>query len=307
MSAAATGFDAKPFDGAWLALREPFDLAARAGAMAQLDLHAALAGRRHDGQPLRVLELGCGTASNFRALAPCVGALEAGREQQWLLVDHDPLLLAMIGPAMAHWCAAHGFEWHAEGASRARIEARGWRAALHWQQADLLAQLDALPFADCDLITASALLDLVSEEWLDRVLTRAAKAGAALLFSLTVDGRLAWTPGLPGDARVAAQFAAHQQRDKGFGGRALGARATEVARRRLAELGHAQAQAASDWRIDAADTAMMNAMIASLADAAIEQAPPARAEFEAWRTQRLAQATSSTLVVGHADVLAWPG
>ena len=72
------------FSAAWLALREPADHAARDAGLAQAAA-ALLIGKT----PTRILDLGCGTGSNFRAFSPLVAAPQA-----WTLVDFDPRLLA---------------------------------------------------------------------------------------------------------------------------------------------------------------------------------------------------------------------
>ena len=124
------------FDAEWLALREPADVAARS-----LALTDKLAQALPIGQPLRVLDLGAGTGSNARFLSP---RLPPG--QRWLLVDHDAALLA-------HASESRGVE-----RSTCRIDV---------VEAEL-SQLDDLGhcFAAQDLVTASALLDLVSDAWL---------------------------------------------------------------------------------------------------------------------------------------------
>ena len=80
----------------------------------------------------------------------------------WLLVDHDPGLLAQV-PA-------------ASGVETRCLE---------------LSTLDDREIFDGRaLVTASALLDLVSEEWLRVLAVRCAESGAAVLFALSYDGRI---------------------------------------------------------------------------------------------------------------------
>ena len=74
------------FSARWLALREPADHAARS-----VDLTSAIAAKVLAADPApRILDLAAGTGSNFRYLA---AAMPRGR---WLLVDHDPSLLARV-------------------------------------------------------------------------------------------------------------------------------------------------------------------------------------------------------------------
>lgn len=103
-----------------------------------------------------------------------------------------------------------------------------WRVSR--RQLDLGNELDRVDLNAFDGITASALLDLVSAEWCDRLAARAAKARATLLFALSVDGRLIFDPKDEGDKKLAQAFTRHQGRDKGFGP-ALGPRRRGRARR----------------------------------------------------------------------------
>ena len=67
----------------WLALREPVDDRSRAA-----DLMAPLAEWWGGRSSRRVLDLGSGTGSNLRYLAPRLPG-----EQEWTLVDRDAALL----------------------------------------------------------------------------------------------------------------------------------------------------------------------------------------------------------------------
>src|SRR5258707_11635990 len=72
--------------------------------------------------------------------------------------------------------------------------------------------------AGAHLVTASALLDLVSERWLRELASACRSHGAAALFALTYNGRSACTPVEPEDDHVRQLFNTHQRRnDKGFG------------------------------------------------------------------------------------------
>ncbi len=85
------------FDADWLTLREPFDHAARS---------VALARRLADRLPARprLLDLGAGTGSLFRFLAPIIG-----RGQDWILMDADAALLEDAFGRTAAWARRHGF------------------------------------------------------------------------------------------------------------------------------------------------------------------------------------------------------
>ena len=292
------------FSPDWLALREPFDRAAREASSLDLqELAASATEAGASGSAYRVLDLGCGTGANFRVLAPRLGGA-----QRWHLVDHDARLLSALPRTMSGWAQTYRLKVKNESDNGLVIEGPNWQAELSWQKADLVHDLDALPFEGSHLVTTSALLDLVAASWLAALLTKVHEAQAALLCSLSVDGRIEWRPAMPTDAQMAKLFAAHQHRDKGFGGPALGADAVARAVDRLVALGYRCLQAGSDWQLAAPSggARLLVQMIDGLADAALEQDPGARDLVLTWRLQRLAQAAHSTLQIGHAELLAVP-
>ena len=267
------------FSADWLRQREPFDTAARAVSAERLQLARWLTALQPEVLPWRVIDLGCGTGANFRALAPMLDGA-----QQWRVVDHDTALLDT-------WSATPG-------------ETTVERVAL-----DLARDLETLPFAGTTLVTASALLDLVSAEWLQRLVAVCRDAGASVLFALSVDGRALWDPLDPDDALASELFDAHQRRDKGFGP-ALGPMAAATAIEAFRAAGYAVQSAPSDWWIDArhdpAALALQRALIDGIAQAAIEQDPTAAGALRNWQTRRHALAARSTLRIGHLDVIATP-
>ncbi len=272
------------FSADWLRQREPFDTVARAGAAEQLQLSRWLIELKPNAAPWQVIDLGCGTGANLRALAPLLGG-----PQQWHAVDHDAALLECWPPSL------HGL---------------GFAAHIERHQLDLARHLERLPFAGTTLVTASALLDLVSAEWLQRLVKLCSGAGAAVLFALSVDGRTLWDPLDPHDALADNLFNAHQHRDKGFGP-ALGPSAAAAASEGFRAAGYSVQSAASDWwldaRIDPAALGLLQALIDGIAHAAIEQDPGATKVLRAWQARRHAIAARSTLRIGHLDLIATPG
>ncbi len=306
------------FSAGWLQQREPFDALARSAAAWQLKLQARLAGcRPPDGAAFRVIDLACGTGSNLRWLAPLIGG-----SQQWLVVDHDAALLqhwpeALRGRqserhpekiALSQGPAPHGMG-DFQGPTL-RLKAEGFQADVVRQRLDLAQSMAELPWRAATLVTASALLDLVSAAWLQQLVAATTDARVALLMALSVDGRHAWTPSDPDDDAVAALFAAHQRRNKGFGGAALGAAAAPVLVEALRAAGYRVHCVRSDWRLDgrrdAAALTMQQALIDGMSSAAREQAPAASARVSSWQQRRQALAARSVLQVGHLDVLALP-
>jgi hypothetical protein len=286
------------FSADWLALREPFDTAARADALV-----AALRRRLRGAQtaePLEVVDLGAGAGSNLRFLAPRLG----GR-QRWRLVDHDAALLAAAEGRTRAWAAERGATCEARG-DALLVRQRDLELAVVTERRDLRSLADlALP--EDGLVTAAALLDLVSAAWLEALAERCSTARATICFALTYDGRTVCTPPDPEDSSALALFNAHQRGDKGFGA-ALGPDAARTAAATFARRGYETASAASDWRIDAASMAMQHALLDGWLAAATEIAPARRAELERWHSRRASHAAAerSTLTVGHVDLVGWP-
>ncbi len=150
----------------------------------------------------------------------------------------------------------------------------------------------------------------MSAAWLRRLVQQVAAARASLLLSLSVDGRHVWSKPDADDDLVASLFAAHQQRDKGFGGSALGAAAAPELAQMLRAAGYRVFSARSDWLLlgatDSRALALQCALIDGMASAASEQQRGLAATIEAWRQRRLALAARTTLRVGHTDLLALP-
>ncbi len=273
------------FSADWLALREPADARARAAAL-ELGLVTALASRgRGPGTPWIALDLASGTGSNVRHLAARLPGL-----QRWRLLDSDPTLLERAGERCAGLRAADGSP-----------------VAIETQRLDLSRASLASALEGACLVTASALLDLVSERWLQDLAAACASAGAVALLALDYDGRRECVPVEAGDAQALAAFHQHQHRDKGFG-LALGARATDVAAAAFAARGFSVQRARSDWTLGPGEERLQAALLRGWAEAAIEAQPGARAAHEAWLERREAHLAAGTshLRVGHLDLLAVP-
>lgn len=258
------------FDPGWLDLREPADRAARDPGL--LAGAAALAGRR--GPPV-VVDLGCGTGSGMRALAPLLppGAC-------WRLVDHDRRLL---DEARRRTGSGPGLLFHEAG----------------------LDDLDALPLEGASLVTASALFDLVSESWFAGFADRLAKLRLPLYAALTYDGRVSWTPDHPLDGTLTEALGRHQRTDKGLGpalGPEAGPRMAAILERR----GFACRLAPSPWRLGPGQAALQAELARGFAGAAAELGTPGAEPVAGWLRFRTAAAASGGAEIGHLDLLAEP-
>jgi hypothetical protein len=164
-----------------------------------------------------------------------------------------------------------------------------------------LAGLTPDDVAGADLVTASALLDLLTADELVGILR--ACAGRPMLLALTVVGRVALTPAHPLDASIGAAFNAHQRR-----GRLLGPDAVAAA---LEDLSGTHAEVyirPSPWRLDPAHPDLTAEWLDGWVAAACEQEPALAFAAGAYLDERLAQAAAGELAVtvDHADLLVLP-
>ncbi|TDH34927.1 class I SAM-dependent methyltransferase [Pseudohoeflea suaedae] len=260
------------FDETWLALREPADRAARDG-----ELVAMLASHCRRLTDCAVLDLGCGTGSTWRALN---GALP--EETRWTLVDQDRRLL--------------------DAAARL-VEGR---EKVHFHRQDI-RDLAQLPLAEGAVVTASALFDLCSDDYVAALVDRIASDGCMLYAALNFDGVIRWSIPHALDATVQADFNRHQQTDKGFGP-ALGPSATQSLSDHLSTAGYAVTIGASPWRMSGEQASLQRAFLEGLRQPLEEIGSLSSSQIEEWFAFRfdMIGAEGSVCEVGHSDLLATP-
>jgi hypothetical protein len=264
------------FDPAWLALREPADHDSRATSLLR-PLIAALGSR-----PLIVHDLGSGTGSMTRWLAPRLPG-----PQHWVLHDHDPALLAQAVSRCAGLTDASGHP--------VRIETRTTD----------LSRLRPADLSGATLVTASALLDLLTATEIDTLAATCAAVGCAVLITLSVAGQAELEPADERDAAFATAFDAHQRRT--VDGRALlGPDAAHTAVDAFTRHGLRVRSAASPWRLGPERGELMAHWLRGWVAAAVEQEPQLRDTAEGYLSARLQIRNRLTAVVGHHDLLAVP-
>jgi hypothetical protein len=263
---------------AWLELREDADAAARS-----TDLVAHLRQGLSAHRPVIVHDLACGSGAMARWLAPLLPG-----PQHWVLHDLDPVLLALAA-ANVPGTAANG--------GAVGVEPR-------------LSDVTTLTHEDlagASLVTASALLDLLTAEEL-RVLVRAC-AGAAcpVLLALSVTGSVQLEPEDQLDKRLARAFDAHQRRVTSRG-RLLGPDAVDATAEAFRRCGAEVLVAPSPWRLDARRTGLTAEWLTGWVDAACEREPGLAVAAERYRRRRLIESSTGRLhvTVGHADLLVLP-
>lgn len=255
------------FPSDWLALREPVDHRSRNPEV----IRGAIAwcARYKQGG---ALDLGAGTGSNARYLRPHLPMIS-----DWLLVDHDDQLLARASPDF---------------------------------RTEVFDLADGIPSHLLDgiqLVTGSALLDLVSPDWLTALVTCCERRGMALLMTLSVDGRIRFDPPQDDDPLVIDAFADDQARAKGIGA-ALGPNAPDMMQSILSQRGFLAIKGKSDWRLDANDRDLQHMFLEGYAQAAAAANPAAQTTIHNWLRERLSLvgADAHKIEVGHVDIFAVP-
>ena len=262
----------------WLDLREAADAAARAR-----DLVAHVRRRLPATGRWVIHDLACGTGAMGRWLAPLLPG-----PQHWVVHDRDADLLAIAaadlpGPA-------------ADGAP----------VVVETRRTDI-TQVDPDDLADASLITASALLDLMTGDELARLAGVCAAPGCPVLLTLSVAGCVDLAPADPLDSRVAAAFDAHQRRTTPAG-RLLGPDAAAAAVSQFGRLGAEVLVRPSPWRLGAAQADLAAEWLTGWVGAAGEQEVELAAELGPYVERRLTQARTGRLhvTVGHTDLLVLP-
>ena len=117
---------------------------------------------------------------------------------------------------------------------------------------DLNHDLEAALDGPVDLVTTSALLDLVSETWLDRLAVEAAARRLPVYAALSYDGRIEIDPSNPFDPAIIAAVNTHQRTRQGiWSGARAGGGATPPSRASK-RFGYSVIHGEADWVVRAA-------------------------------------------------------
>jgi len=235
---------------------------------------------------VRVLDVGCGSGATTRWLAPLLPG-----PQEWVLLDRDPALLALVPERTAD-------VRDRDGAPIARTTRR----------AEITA-ITAHDLATTGAVTASALVDLLTAAEIDGLAATCAAAGVPALLTLTVTGRVELDPPDPLDpgidAEVAAAFDAHQRRTVG-GRQLLGPDAADTAVAAFRRHGMTVRTVDTPWRLDEVDHALAARWLTERVAAAVEQQPDLAERATAALHRRLVNCAPLRAVIYHVDLLALP-
>ncbi|MEP1216166.1 MAG: glycosyltransferase [Marinobacter sp.] len=279
--------DLTTFDSAWLTLREPADHKARSRSLmadvldwTEQEYNTPDTASGQHAPPLLVADMGAGTGSNARYLVPALTV-----PQRWVLLDQDEHLLSLAAARVAQLDVP--------------LETR----ACQLTPQTLASQIPD----DTRLVTASALIDLMSAEWLRALASAVAERHAGLLIALTYDGRFELSPAEADDHWILESVNAHQHSEKGAGA-ALGPDATTYLLTRMQSYGYRVSVAPSPWQLTSEQSTLQVALLEGWQQAVQEQCPGERERASHWFDKRLAQARAQQLAirVDHQDLFAWP-
>jgi hypothetical protein len=278
------------FSAEWLRLREPADHRSRSREIA-----AGVAQLFSDRASISIVDLGAGLGSNLRALAPALPC-----DQSWRLVDHDPHMLDVAREELAHWTSAR------RNGDTLVLE-QGPRVEVTTLCLDLAHAVDALFEPRPDLVTAAALFDLVSAEWIGKLADAAERHQVPVYATLTYDGDDWGDPVHPLDEAMLEALHVHQHRDKGFGP-AAGPDAISIMRQAFSSRRFDVRTAPSPWVLDDADSAMLTMLGDGVIQAVRETGFLGADELREWRRAHMPDGRWRGVrwTVGHVDFLAVP-
>ncbi|MGW2517526.1 trans-aconitate methyltransferase [Streptomyces sp. NPDC001617] len=259
----------------WLELREPADAAARSHDL--LDPLRIRLANLPGKAGLVIHDLGCGTGSMGRWLAPHLDGA-----QHWVLHDRDPYLL------------------HFAAVASPRVAADGSRVTVETRRGDI-ARLTPDGLAGASLVTASALLDVLTREEIETLAAACTGAGCPALLTLSVAGRVELTASDPMDEEIAEAFNAHQRRDG-----LLGPDSITVACEAFSDRGATVRVNPSPWRLGPGEAALTAQWLRGWVGAAVDQRPELQARAERYLRDRLEACEAGELhvTVHHSDLLA---
>lgn len=265
------------FSAEWLALREPVDHASvNHQVRSELIRHLAAKGT------INIVDLGSGTGSNFRSLS-----VDLPQSQNWTLVDIDTDLLAIA----AKRCS----ETATTSMSSVQLVTRA---------VDLAGAPPDELLEGADLVTASALFDLVSTNMIEQIARATVTAGASFYTTLSYDGIASWLPEHPAHAAMRQAFNAHQRTDKGFGP-AAGPSATAALAAAFKDLGYRTMVGSSPWILDHSQSKLRNEVDRGWAAAVGATGQVPEADIQEWLDTRT-NSVDAISIIGHTDLLALP-
>ena len=273
------------FSAEWLSLREGADDRAR-----NKDVANAFSAWFMQRPSVSVVDLGSGTGANLRAVAPLLPD-----RQSWTLIDHDAALLPTARRQLAAWADRS----EAQGDDLVLFKGAA-EIAVHFKVATLSNDLDPILGTAPDLVTASALFDLMPGDFIKALVRALGNRRAAFYGVLTYNGLQKWSPHRPADNEIAAAFNRHQMTDKGMGP-AAGPLAAALLADQLRLEGYNVSEGDSPWRLGQSDRTLIEEVQRGHALAVLELKAVESKTVESW-----VKVIRSGAEIGHTDIFAVP-
>lgn len=223
---------------------------------------------------MQIIDLGAGTGANQRWLAPRLPI-----RQRWLHLDHNPVISRSL-PLAAE-------------------------TEIVDESVEALGELLTRSSGDRQLVSCSALLDVLTTEQIQAVCRAVIDNRVPAFFSLTVTGGLRLSPADAHDQLLLAAFNDHQRR----AGRA-GPEATTLTVNLLRAAEFTVTTQETPWRLTAeSGLAFVDQMLEERLAAAVAQDPALARTAAAWLELRRAQLAAGLLRIelDHCDILGLPG
>ncbi|WP_417544067.1 glycosyltransferase [Marinobacter sp.] len=267
------------FAGEWLLAREAADHRARSVGLAQRLSQWIEDTANHQGQ-VRIVDVGTGRGSNAAYLASALST-----PQEWVLVDQDENLLAEAARRVDQFNTPYEIV----------------------QRRLMPEDFEGFLPDDTLVVTASALIDLVSEAWLEAFAAEVISTQAAILVVLSYTGAFALSPAHEHDSLLQELVNQHQHGDKGTGA-ALGPEAATVLADKLNSQGYEVKVVETPWHLSNKDATLISMLMEGWVTAAKQQSPGDADQMDAWFAARKQQLAAGELeiTVCHQDVLGLP-
>ena len=228
-----------------------------------------------------IVDLGSGTGSTIRCLQRFTTQLPS---IQWRLVDNDPEVLAEAIDRYSNDYSVESF----------LVD---------------LSETQKLPLDSVSMITASALFDLVSENFIHElcqlVKVKNDCRPVGLYSALNYDGCIKWTPSHPLDAAILVNFNTDQRRDKGFGP-ALGPDASDFLQSQFNVTKFQCLSANSPWLLDSGDYLITESLINGISEVALQTDGLTNSDVLSWKAFRIKNIRTGSCFLGHTDILVLP-
>ena len=228
-----------------------------------------------------IVDLGSGTGSTIRCLHRSAKLLPS---IQWRLVDNDPEVLAEAIDRHSNDYSVESF----------LVD---------------LSETQKLPLDSVSLITASALFDLVSENFIQELCQLVKGKNdyrpVGLYSALNYDGCIKWTPSHPLDAAILVNFNTDQRRDKGFGP-ALGPDASDFLQSQFNITKFQCLSATSPWLLDSGDYLLTESLINGISEVALQTDGLTNSDVLSWKAFRIKNIKTGSCFLGHTDILVLP-